>query len=151
MKYENSYAEFREDIGCRERSTAARILLRESCKHGDEAQQPHFPVLCPSHPTLGAFAASLTCTSFCESSISQHTWLNTSPCYLLPIKQHIFCMYLWQTDLCYRLQSSACLRPQHLLQWSQCGATAESSSAAGQIPASDLPYFAVFCMSWYVW
>lgn len=99
MKYENSYAEFREDIGCRERSTAARILLRESCKHRDEAQQPHFPVLCPSHPTLGAFAASLTCTSFWESSISQHTWLNTSPCYLLPIKQHIFCMYLWQTEI----------------------------------------------------
>lgn len=48
------------------------------------------------------------------SSISRHTWLNTSPGYLLHIKQHLSCTYLaWTKALCSQVQSSACRRPEH--------------------------------------
>lgn len=47
------------------------------------------------------------------SSISRHTWLNTSPGYLLHIKQHLSCTYLARTKaLCSQVQSSACRRPE---------------------------------------
>ena len=65
---------------------------------------------------------------FYASSISQHTWWNAFPCYLLPIKQHLFCLYLhWTKDLGCQMQTSARLRPE---QFAAAIPTRGCSSAA---------------------
>lgn len=66
--------------------------------------------------SFGALAPRLAlwkCVCLDMSSISRHTWLNTSPGYLLHIKQHLSCTYLARTKaLCSQVQSSACRRPE---------------------------------------
>lgn len=134
-KYENHCTECREAAQAagekqQRRQDPSACVLR-GAGWNSTASLCTFTFPLPSFKPLLPKLHHLKCVCVHMSSISRHTWLNTFPCYLLPIKQHIFRVYLRRTeDLCYQLPTSAPLRPERLRAASFTGGCSWATLAA---------------------